>query len=106
MCALLASKVIASKVGMSDETTKAKSVRARKTRRTDHIGGEVKSDDKEKIAADQKLSFEYTLQLMQLIRAEEVGKVDNTVIPVAFCGIHNPLRDDSWYGCLPCGDVI
>ena len=105
-CALLASKFIASKVGMSDETTKAKSVRARKTRRTDHIGGEVKSDDKEKIAADQKLSFEYTLQLMQLIRAEEVGKVDNTVIPVAFCGIHNPLRDDSWYGCLPCGDVI
>jgi len=106
MCALLASKVFASKVGTNDETTKAKSMRARKTRRTDHIGGEVKSDDKEKIAADQKLSFEYTLQLMQLIRAEEVGKVDNTVIPVAFCGIHNPLRDDSWYGCLPCGDVI
>ena len=104
MCALLASKVLASKVGMNDETSKAKSVRARKTRRT--IGGEVKSDDKEKIAADQKLSFEYTLQLMQLIRAEEVGKVDNTVIPVAFCGIHNPLRDDSWYGCLPCGVII
>jgi hypothetical protein len=106
MCALLASKVLASKVGMNDEVSKVKSVRARKTRRTEHIEDAVKSNDKEKIAADQKLSLEYTLQLVQLIRAEGGGKVDNTVIPVAFCGIHNPLRDNSFYGCLPCGVVI
>ncbi len=99
MCALLASKLNASNVGTNDNTTKTKSVR--KTRRTENIESEMKSDDKEKIAAEQKLSLEYTLRLVKLTRAGEAS----TVIPVAFCGIHNPSRDGSFYGCLPCGVV-
>ena len=95
MCALLASKLRTSNVGMMNDTAKMKSVR--KTRRTENIESEIKSDDKEKIASDQRLSLEYTLQLVKLTRAGESG----VVIPVAFCGIHNPSRDDSSYGCLP-----
>lgn len=101
MCALLASKFLASNAGINDETATKKSVRVRNTRRTEHIEGEIKTDDKEMIAADQKLCLEYTLQLMQLNKAEGAGKADNSVIPIAFCGIHNPRRDDCSYGFPP-----
>ncbi|KAL7536725.1 hypothetical protein ACHAXR_011212 [Thalassiosira sp. AJA248-18] len=101
MCALLASKV-----GMDDSAGKAKSVRTRKTRHTEQAGEEKKSDDNHNIEADKKLCKEYTLQLVQLTRTE--GAVDSageddksTIIPVAFCGIHNPQREDSFFGCLP-----
>ena len=100
MCALLASKV--DKDGKAD---KAKAVR-RKTRVTE----EKKTDvDDEKIEADKKLCKEYTMQLIQLTRNEpansssDQGNKKTVIIPVAFCGIHNPQRDDSLYGCLPGG---
>mmetsp|Transcript_15543 Transcript_15543/g.33658 ORF Transcript_15543/g.33658 Transcript_15543/m.33658 type:complete len:955 (-) Transcript_15543:1141-4005(-) len=98
MCALLATKV-----GMDD---KAKSVRTRKTRRT-----EQESDVSENIDADKKYCKEYTLQLVQLTRTERVvssasEKDRTTIIPVAFCGIHNPRRDDAFYGRLPGGVAV
>ena len=100
MCALLASKVLASKVDINDETNEAKTVRARKSRRTE-ITEEIESDVKEKIAADQKLCMEYTLQLMRLTSTKGAA-----VIPVAFCGIHNPRRDESLFGRLPGGTLV
>jgi hypothetical protein len=62
----------------------------------------MKMDEKENTEADTKLCNEYTLQLVQLASAHATGEKDTkTVIPIAFCGIHNPRRDDSLYGCLP-----
>ena len=100
MCALLASKVLSSKVDINNETNEAKTVRSRKSRRTE-ITEEIESDVKEKIAADQKLCMEYTLQLMRLTSTNGAA-----VIPVAFCGIHNPRRDESMFGRLPGGALV
>lgn len=87
MCA-----VVASKMGISDEQG---SVPSRKTRLS--IEEEKKSeDDDEDVAADKKLCNEYTLQLVKMSHAEKA-------IPVAFCGLHNPGRDSSFYGRLPGG---
>lgn len=95
MCALLATKV-----GMDD---KAKSVRTRKTRHT-----EQESDVNHNIDADKKHCKEYTLQLVQLTRTERAvsstsEEKKTAIIPVAFCGIHNPRRDDAFFGRLPGG---
>mmetsp|Transcript_580 Transcript_580/g.1149 ORF Transcript_580/g.1149 Transcript_580/m.1149 type:complete len:978 (-) Transcript_580:122-3055(-) len=107
MCALLA--LLASKVGMDDKGGKAKSVRTRKTRHTDQVTEENKPDvTNENIEADKTLCKEYTLQLVQLTRTERAAgsaseEDKTTIIPVAFCGIHNPQRADSSFGCLPAG---
>jgi hypothetical protein len=109
MCALLAllsSKTCNAKGG------KAKPVRTRKTR---HAEQQVKEEKRyiihENIEADKKLCKEYTLKLVQLTRTEQgVGSAckENkmTIIPVAFCGIHNHQRKDCFYGCLPGGAAI
>jgi len=101
MCALLATKV-------GDKGGKAKSVRTRKTRHTEQATEEKKSDEE-----DEKLCKEYTLQLVQLTRTEgpmggaaEEDTTTTTILPVAFCGIHNPSRADSCFGCLPGGAAI
>lgn len=101
MCALLASKV-----GIDDKVGKAKSIRTRKTRHSDQISEDKKTDDSENIDADKKLCKEYTLQLVQLSRTVASGEDKTTIIPVAFCGIHNPRREDRFYGCLPGGTAI
>lgn len=107
MCALLATKV-----GTAEDKSgggKAKSVRTRKTRHSDQISEEKKSDDdnEQVIEADRKLCKEYTLQLVQLTHMDTAsGEEKKTTIPVAFCGIHNPRRDDAVYGCLPGGTAI
>mmetsp|Transcript_32195 Transcript_32195/g.69483 ORF Transcript_32195/g.69483 Transcript_32195/m.69483 type:complete len:954 (+) Transcript_32195:30-2891(+) len=102
MCAMLASKV-----GMDEDGGEAKSVRTRKTRRTDQVSEEKKLDANGNVEADKKLCREYTLQLVQLTRTESSPdeEEDKTaIIPVAFCGIHNPRREDSFFGCPPGGD--
>lgn len=103
MCALLASK---SKEGMEENS--AKTVRTRMTRHSTGQGvGNTKIDEKEDTEADKKLCREYTLQLVQLTSAHAAGEGDTkTVIPIAFCGIHNQRREDSLYGCLPGGTAI
>ena len=107
MCALLASKV-----GMDERSSsKAKSVRTRKTRHSDQLAEEKKSDDTANIEADKKLCSKYTLQVVQLSKRENTigggdeDTDDTVIIPVAFCGIHNPLREDSFFGRLPGGAV-
>lgn len=99
MCALLATKV-----GIDDKST-LKLGRTRKTRHT-----EQELDVDESIDADKKLCKEYTLQLVQLARIERGVKSNSqeektSIIPVAFCGIHNPQRDDKYFGYPPGGAV-
>jgi hypothetical protein len=92
-------------------SSKAKSVRTRKTRHSDQSAEEKKSDDTANIEADKKLCSKYTLQVVQLSKRENTigggdeDTADTVIIPVAFCGIHNPRREDSFFGRLPGGAV-
>jgi hypothetical protein len=97
MCALLASK------SKEENSPHAKTLRTRLTRHSTGQGlGNMKIDEKANTEADTKLCNEYTLQLVQLASAHATGEKDTkAVIPIAFCGIHNPRRDASSYGCLP-----
>eukprot|EP00581_Thalassiosira_minuscula_P020083 CAMPEP_0183718262 /NCGR_PEP_ID=MMETSP0737-20130205/11572_1 /TAXON_ID=385413 /ORGANISM="Thalassiosira miniscula, Strain CCMP1093" /LENGTH=958 /DNA_ID=CAMNT_0025947793 /DNA_START=543 /DNA_END=3419 /DNA_ORIENTATION=+ len=104
MCALLALQM--SKVGTNSKSGKAKSVRTRKTRHTEQAMEEKKSDFNEYVEADKNLCKEYTLQLVQLTRnlaSSASEEEQTTIIPVSFCGIHNPQREDYLYGCPPGG---
>lgn len=105
MCALLASK---SKEGMEDISAHAKTVRTRMTRQTTGLSvGSSKRNENVNIEADKILCNEYTLQLVHLTSARAAGEGETkSVIPIAFCGIHNPRRDDSLYGCPPGGTAI
>lgn len=105
MCALLATK---SKERMEDISAHAKTVRTRMTRQTTgQCVGSTKRDENENIEADKNLCNEYTLQLVHLTSARAAGERETkSVIPIAFCGIHNPRRDDFLYGCPPGGTVI
>lgn len=47
---------------------------------------------------DIYLSTQATLKFMHCNRGKS-----STVIPVAFCGYHNPLREPTFYGCYPAG---
>ena len=56
----------------------------------------VKSSRKEK---DIDLSKIYTLTLVNVQRQNERTNISSgTVVPLAFCGLHNPLRDEELYG--------
>ena len=63
------------------------------------------------IEEDIKLCNEYTLQLVQLSRSEAAADETNAedmtcnVVPIAFCGLHNPRRNASYFGCLPGGNI-
>jgi hypothetical protein len=91
------------------------SVPTRKTRVSIEQSPEEKKseDDDDLIVEDRKLCNEYTLQLVKLVRTERAWPrgndakcVKTAIIPVAFCGLHNPGRDISFYGCLPGGGVV
>jgi len=102
MCALLASKV-----GFDEKGDRSNSRKARKKRHADQAVEDKTSDDQEIMEADKKLCKQYTLQLVQLTRKEPAAvsaREDKAIIiPVAFCGIHNPRRDAAFFGCLPGG---
>lgn len=73
----------------------------------------IPGDFKEEKKKDIELCQEYTLSLTQIRRVENVRSAINRtvqeksyIIPVAFCGFHNPSREDSFYGCPPCADGI
>jgi hypothetical protein len=55
---------------------------------------------------DSQLCNQYTLTMMKCMIEEEGGKESTTILPVVFCGFHNPIRDTSLYGCYPCGGLI
>eukprot|EP00986_Skeletonema_menzelii_P017135 scaffold17710_cov153-Skeletonema_menzelii.AAC.7 len=92
MCALLASKI-----GGNNQAGK-------KRRNSRH--------NTEQNEQDTKLCNEYTLQLVQLSRPAAADgnnasgeDSDCNVVPIAFCGLHNPRRDPSYFGCLPGGKI-
>jgi len=94
MCAVIASKM---SVTEANQTVKK---RSRMSRQNSELNEE-----------DIKLCHEYTLQLVHLSMSESVGdnaNEENTtskVVPIAFCGLHNPRRDASFFGCLPGGRI-
>lgn len=57
---------------------------------------------------DLELSNQYTLSLSEIRRTENVnrnlqkGEEKSYIVPIAFCGLHNPKREESFYGCPPC----
>ena len=110
MCALLSR--LSPEMCMDVQGSEYKPARTRRTRHTKQQRKEEKgSIIDENIEADKKICKEYTLQMVQLTRAEQgvgsANKEENTtIIPVAFCGIHNHRRKDSFYGRLPGGAVI
>ena len=84
MCALLASKMAASE-----------------TRQVD-----ASSDVLERMnGVDSQLCKEYTLTMMKCQVGESENRITK-VLPVAFCGFHNPTRDTSLFGCYPCGGIL
>mmetsp|Transcript_36357 Transcript_36357/g.74117 ORF Transcript_36357/g.74117 Transcript_36357/m.74117 type:complete len:864 (-) Transcript_36357:1037-3628(-) len=94
MCALLTSKMETSQDNHAGK-------KRRKSRHNNELDEE-----------DTKLCNEYTLQLVQLSRPGATDgnntKGEDTacnVVPIAFCGLHNPRRDASYFGCLPGGKI-
>jgi len=66
---------------------------------------------KESNINDAELCNQYTLQLMKVSRTAGgfgsiPGMSKSTIVPVAFCGLHNPKRDPSLYGCPPAGYLL
>jgi hypothetical protein len=93
MCALLSSKLL-------EESRQ--SYTAKKEEEHEDIALEkVKRSDRE-------LCTQYTLTALNCEGVEgEIGKdpggTRSLTIPVAFCGIHNPMREPSFYGMYPGG---
>ena len=54
---------------------------------------------------DSQLCKQYTLTMMKCT-VDSKASCETKVLPVAFCGFHNPIRDTSLYGCYPCGGVV
>jgi PHD-zinc-finger like domain len=54
---------------------------------------------------DTQLCMQYTLSMMKCT----VGSARNSMtsaLPIAFCGLHNPIRDISFFGCPPCANIL
>ena len=103
MCALISSRINFGDQGNSASTSERQNS-------TEQAIEEKKSDeDDEHITADKKLCNKYTLQLVKLTQTEGTCSQTNsqaaksTIIPVAFCGLHNPNRESAFYGRPPGG---
>lgn len=84
MCALLASKMETSEI----------------------THGEMPSDILERMnVLDSQQCKEYTLKMMKCHVGENENRITK-VLPVAFCGFHNPARETSLFGCYPCGGIL
>ena len=85
---------------------------SRKTKPSDTAGaaGKKKVDDKtddleERRIQDIHLCKQYTLTLAEVNHDGGAGSTVATIVPVAFCGLHNPQREAELIGCLPGGGV-
>ena len=96
MCALLSSK-LAEERCQPHKTTKKESV--------GENSAEKAKDE------DSKLCTKFTLTALHC-KAEEgaigkdPGEIRSVTVPVGFCGIHNPLREPSFYGVYPGGTYL
>jgi len=68
-----------------------------------------------KLLRDQKKDLElckqYTFKLLQVKRTERSfgcfsGHDRSCIVPVVFCGLHNPRREHSYFGCPPKGGMF
>lgn len=103
MCALLVSKLDEEQECLSSSTT-GKEPASPQSRLAHH-------DNK----SDIRLTNKYTLTMAQIsykaytdYTKNGIGKLksreqNTSLVPLAFCGIHNPNRDPSLYGCYPAG---
>ena len=104
MCALLVSKLRAESSNLDSlkivDDDKFKDLSLRET-----------EELKKLCQNDLKLCQQYSLDIVELKRYEGTfgsirGKMKSCLIPVAFCGLHNPNRDKSLFGCPPTGGII
>lgn len=106
MCATLATKLLAARPIDSH----ARDRKSRKRSPSDVAGRHhdgVQNDFEERKASDIYLCKQYTLNLVETKHGEDSHfDAASTIVPVAFCGLHNPDRELELYGCLPGGDII
>lgn len=79
----------------------------RSLRNSDVAVDEVTKHLKEIANEDKELAREFTLQLLKVSRNEGSfgscfeGTKKTSIVPVAFCGLHNPKRERTLFGCPP-----
>ena len=120
MCALLATKMLprpATTHRSSEDSTPNSPKGARKSRKKNPSdtagaagkkGGDETFDLEERRVQDIHLCKQYTLTLAEVSHEDGSGSssTSSTIVPVAFCGLHNPKRETELVGCLPGGGVI
>lgn len=55
---------------------------------------------------DLNLSDQYTLSLSEIKFYTKDSFEESCIVPIAYCGLHNPKREESFYGCPPCGEGL
>lgn len=119
MCALLATKMLprpATTHRSSEDSTPNSPKGARKSRKNPSDtagaagkkGGDESFDLEERRVQDIHLCKQYTLTLAEVSHEDGSGSssTSSTIVPVAFCALHNPKRETELVGCLPGGGVI
>jgi len=105
MCGLLSTKL-----NSSDQDVGKSSAKHRSSRKaSEAFEGKNLQREGDVVAEDKKLCNQYTFQLVRVKRPvieEDSNDKISLVLPIAYCGIHNPLRDESFYGFLPSGDMM
>ena len=117
MCALLATRMLprpATTPKSTEDSTPNSPKSAKKSRKTkssETAGAAGKKNAKkiddieERRTRDIHLCKQYTLTLAEVNHDSGAGPNVATIVPVAFCGLHNPKREAELIGCLPGGGV-
>lgn len=119
MCALLATRMLprpaTTPKSAEDSTCTPNSPKSakpsRKTKPSETAGAAGKKnaekihDLEERRTRDIHLCKQYTLTLAEVNHDGGAGSTVATIVPVAFCGLHNPQREAELIGCLPGGGV-
>jgi len=81
-------------------------LRRKKKSVLDNDSDTLEINEKELKLEDVELCQQYTLEIVHVKRMENMngnlpGIKKQSYFPIAFCGIHNPKRHKSFYGCPP-----
>eukprot|EP00978_Attheya_sp_CCMP212_P008726 scaffold20492_cov56-Attheya_sp.AAC.3 len=104
-CALLVTK-------LKTNTTNPESKRDKHHDRSKKSQYTTISDEVEHMKEkDFKLCSEYTLDILELSSMEGTfgslpGENKSRLVPVSFCGLHNPKRERSLFGCPVAGGIV